>query len=116
MHNVHVSNVRAAHPTEPLDDGDTGSERVDAVINGAPAETAVALSDLRLALLKLSEDQRQVILLVGLEQLSYSEAATILNVPIGTVMSRLARGREQLRRMLAREPRLTGAAPLRRVK
>ncbi len=53
--------------------------------------------DLDQGLQALSEDQRQVLLLVGLEGLSYAETADILEIPIGTVMSRLARGREKLR-------------------
>jgi len=48
----------------------------------------------------LPEEQRQVVLLVGLEQFSYAETAEVLGVPIGTVMSRLARGRERLRALL----------------
>ena len=49
------------------------------------------------ALAALPEQQREVVLLVGLEGMSYVEAARVLNVPIGTIMSRLSRGREALR-------------------
>lgn len=48
------------------------------------------------ALARLSEDHRSVLLLVSVEDLSYAEAATVLGVPIGTVMSRLSRARQQL--------------------
>ena len=58
------------------------------------------LSELRTALASLAPEQREVVLLVGLEQMSYAEAAAVLEVPIGTVMSRLARGRERLRQLL----------------
>jgi RNA polymerase sigma-70 factor (ECF subfamily) len=60
----------------------------------------------------LPEDQRTVILLVSVEDLSYAEAARVLGVPIGTVMSRLARGRERMRQLTQEKGRL----PLRRVK
>jgi RNA polymerase sigma-70 factor (ECF subfamily) len=56
--------------------------------------------DMRRALARLSEEHRAVIVLVGLEQLSYREAAEVLNVPLGTVMSRLTRARRQLRALL----------------
>jgi RNA polymerase sigma-70 factor (ECF subfamily) len=106
MHGVFVNGVRRSRPTESLDALDSGgTERADA---GASAETAVAVRQLREALLRLPEEQRQVVLLVGLEQLSYAEAADVLGVPIGTVMSRLARGRERLRQLLD-----DGAADLR---
>lgn len=64
--------------------------------------------DLLRALDRLAHDQREVLLLVGLEGFTYEDAAAILGVPQGTVMSRLSRGREALRRLLDRNggPRL----------
>jgi len=56
--------------------------------------------DLRRAFAALPEEQRAALLLVGVEDLSYQEAARVLGVPIGTVMSRLSRGRERLRRYM----------------
>jgi hypothetical protein len=58
--------------------------------------------DLDRALARISEEQRQVILLIGLEGTSYEEAATILDVPIGTFRSRLSRGRTSLRTLIDR--------------
>lgn len=52
--------------------------------------------DLLRALATLPEDHRGVLLLVSVEDLSYAEAARVLNIPIGTVMSRLARARDKL--------------------
>jgi len=110
MHNLHVNGVRrhartpvrvpleadgAGHPSSAPDQGDR-----------------LAVRDLSRALQMLSEDQRSVVLLVGLENMSYKEAAAVLGVPVGTVMSRLARGRGHLRRLM------DGDAPpsIRRVK
>lgn len=59
----------------------------------------VELRDLVAALQLLPKEQREVVLLVGLEGLSYLEAANVIGVPVGTVMSRLSRGREALRRL-----------------
>ena len=56
--------------------------------------------DLLQALAQLPEAQRAVLLLVSLEQFSYAEAAHVLEVPMGTIMSRLARAREHMRRLL----------------
>jgi RNA polymerase sigma-70 factor, ECF subfamily len=67
--------------------------------------------DIQRALARLSPEQRAVVLLVGLEQLSYQEAAEVLKIPLGTVMSRLARGREQLRIQLNGEPAAPGIKP-----
>ena len=75
-------------------------------------EAALELRDLQRALEHLSPEQREVLLLVGLEQLDYAEVASVLGIPPGTVMSRLARAREALRRALREPPR----ARLRRIK
>jgi RNA polymerase sigma-70 factor (ECF subfamily) len=68
----------------------------------------------------LSGEQRQVVLLVGLEGLSYAETAEVLAIPVGTVMSRLARGRGRLRTLMGYEGYEGGGkgghAALRRVK
>jgi RNA polymerase sigma-70 factor (ECF subfamily) len=63
-------------------------------------ETALAHRDLLRGFAKLPEEQRSVLLLVAVEDFSYREAAHLLGVPIGTVMSRLSRGREHLRQYM----------------
>lgn len=95
---------------------------------GVPAADERALSadpglqlDMQRALARLSPEHRAVIVLVGLEQLSYKEAAEVLDIPLGTVMSRLTRAREQLRILLSDVPSSTpaaaaGAAHLTRIK
>jgi DNA-directed RNA polymerase specialized sigma24 family protein len=62
----------------------------------------LSLRDLDRALARIHEEQRRVLLLIGLEGTSYEEAARILDVPIGTVRSRVSRGREALRRLMDR--------------
>ena len=57
------------------------------------------LRDLERAIASLPEEQRSLILLVGLEGMSYEEAASVANLPVGTVRSRVSRGRETLRMM-----------------
>lgn len=67
-------------------------------------ERGLELRDLARGLQHLPDPQRQVILLVGLEGMNYKQVAAVLDIPIGTVMSRLHRGREALRRMMAVGP------------
>jgi hypothetical protein len=62
------------------------------------------LRDLQRAIDRLPEEQRSVILLVGLEGMRYEEVAEVLGVPVGTVRSRLSRGREALRRLIGLVP------------
>ena len=95
MHNLHADGVRRPRiGTVPLDD-DTPEPQV------APAQhERLALLDLQSALDALPVEQKEVLLLVGLEDMSYADAARTLGVPIGTVMSRLSRGRERLRALM----------------
>ena len=92
MHNVFVNNIRAKRGNQP-------SRPIEITV-AAPQEERLKLRDLNRALRELSPEQREVVLLIGLEQMSYEEAAKILGIPIGTVMSRLSRGREQLRTII----------------
>lgn len=62
----------------------------------------------------LTEEQRGILLLVSVEDLSYAEVSKVLGVPVGTVMSRLSRAREKLKQIL--EKPITGKAHIRRVK
>lgn len=96
MHNVYVNQLRSrtAHPVVSLEEGDFHPpEQVS-------ESDRLEIRDLDVALRKLPDEQREVLLLVGLEQLSYEEAARALGIPIGTVMSRLSRARERLRRLI----------------
>ena len=77
-------------------------------------EHAMFLEDVVNAMDALPDEHRAVLLLVGVEDLSYAEAARVLGVPVGTVMSRLSRGRERLRRAI--EGDRPAAGSLRRVK
>ncbi len=70
----------------------------------APAEDRVGIRDFSNAMHSLSTEHRQILLLVGVEGLSYREVADELGVPVGTVMSRLARARERLRAALEGAP------------
>ena len=82
-------------------------------------QSALEHRDLLRAFAALPEEQRTVLLLVGVEDLSYQEAARVLGVPIGTVMSRLSRGRQRLRRSMYGELKQNGPGcsdALRRVK
>ena len=102
MHNQHVNDVRRGV-----------REGITVELTEAPAMTAgpvaiakLELRDLERALEKLPTEQREVILLVGLEGLAYEEVAVILKVPVGTVRSRLSRGRDLLRRLMGMPEKL----------
>ena len=94
MHNVHVNQVRAARPTAALEDG--MPELAQRAVQG----DTLLVRDLERAIAALPAAQREVLLLVALEDLSYDETARVLGIPIGTVMSRLSRAREKLRALM----------------
>jgi RNA polymerase sigma-70 factor (ECF subfamily) len=66
----------------------------------ADQEEKLRVQDVLAAVDKLADDHRALILLIGVEELTYEEAAQVLGIPIGTVMSRLSRARGKLRRLL----------------
>jgi RNA polymerase sigma-70 factor (ECF subfamily) len=94
MHNVYVNQIRAAREMVEFDE--TALESA----SGDPQGDRLDMRDLERALHRLPAEQRQVLLLVALEDMSYDEAARALGVPIGTVMSRLSRARERLRALM----------------
>ena len=94
MHNVHVNKLRATRPTDPLDDA------MPELAQRAPQGDSLVVRDLDRAIARLPADQRAVLLLVTLEEMSYEEVARTLGIPIGTVMSRLSRAREKLRLLM----------------
>ena len=84
----------------PLEEDDILDSRVNNVVMFDPLKHLEGREVLE-ATNKLSEDHRAVLGLVVVEEFSYQEAATILGVPVGTVMSRLHRARRELRKRLA---------------
>ena len=95
MHNLSVDQLRRAAPaTDPLD------ENVSEPTVRASQSDRLELRDLEVALGLLPAEQREVLLLIGLEEMRYEEVAVALGIPLGTVMSRLARGRERLRALM----------------
>lgn len=97
MHNVFVNQVTssaARQEWQMLDD-----EAMNVPVEPAQ-ERALEMRDLASSLAQLPTEYREVLLLVGLEELRYEEAAKILDVPLGTIMSRLSRGRERLRQLM----------------
>ncbi|MBC8021939.1 MAG: RNA polymerase sigma factor, partial [Burkholderiales bacterium] len=102
MHNVFVNQLKARKPgTEIEIDEATIAARI-------PTADSVDVLDLQRALLALAPEQREVLLLVALEDMTYADVSGALGIPIGTVMSRLSRGRERLRRLMNGETAKAG--------
>ena len=97
LHNQHVNDIRRS----VRESARVPVEEVGATLTVPPnAVSALQLRDLDRAIATLPAEQRQAILLVGLEGLSYEKVAAILDVPVGTVRSRLSRGRDTLRKRM----------------
>ena len=102
MHNVFVNQLKARKigPSVEIDE-----QMIAAHI---PTVTSVDVLDLQRALLTLAPEQREVVLLIALEDMTYADVSRALGIPIGTVMSRLSRGREKLRRLMNGEATKSG--------
>ena len=95
MHNQHVDGIRRPKLATVMMDDDTPEVAM------APTQgERLAVLDLQVALDLLPVEQKEIVLLVALEDMAYAEIATTLGIPIGTVMSRLSRGRERLRALM----------------
>jgi RNA polymerase sigma factor (sigma-70 family) len=106
MHNLYLNQRRALPALAPLDIEDLQDQ-----LPGTPGPSDDAL-DLERCLLRLPADQRAVLLLVAMEDMSYEDTARILDIPIGTVMSRLSRARARLRALMERAPAPSAVSPL----
>ena len=102
MHNVFVNQLKARKIAPHVE--------IDEATIAAPIPTATSVDviDLQRALLTLAPEQREVVLLVALEDMTYADVSRALGIPIGTVMSRLSRGRERLRRVMNGEAARSG--------
>jgi len=96
MHNIFINQVRSArHQLEQ------SMEEVPVVPTRATQGDALELAEVERALRILPAEQREVLLLVAVEQMSYAQASRVLSLPVGTVMSRLSRARERMRAAMA---------------
>ncbi len=102
LHNAYIDRLtvsRRHRATVRLDDDGSAAERA-ALSEPAGQLLSLELGDVARAIAAMPFEQREVVLLVGLEGMSYQAVADMLDVPIGTVMSRLSRGRAALHRMI----------------
>ena len=95
MHNLHADGVRRPRLTTVAMDDDTAEVPI-----AATHGDRLAVLDLQAAIGLLPAEQKEVLLLVALEDMAYAEIAATLGIPVGTVMSRLSRGRERLRALM----------------
>jgi RNA polymerase sigma-70 factor (ECF subfamily) len=98
MHNVFVNQLKARRIASEVDIDDMS------IAAPIPTVTAIDVGDVQRALSCLAPEQREVLLLIALEDMTYADVSRALGIPIGTVMSRLSRGRERLRRAMNGEP------------
>ena len=110
MHNVFVNqraHARRDAARLSLDDEDNGIARELSVRPNQ--QLRVEIADVAREMDRLPCEQREVLLLAAVEELRYEEIATLLGIPIGTVMSRLSRAREKLRRAVEPDAVAVGA-------
>ncbi|OLP55049.1 RNA polymerase subunit sigma [Rhizobium rhizosphaerae] len=94
LHNVHIDGIRRKRSQASRAEG---AALVAEQTGGPVQEEAVRLGQIRDAFASLPEEQRAALHLVAVDELSYAEAAKVLGIPVGTLMSRIARARARLR-------------------
>jgi RNA polymerase sigma-70 factor, ECF subfamily len=103
MHNVFVNQIRKASARAVHVSVDSNEMNESEFAVASTSMHSLDMRDLDFALQRLPDEQREVVLLIGLEEMTYGEVARALDIPVGTVMSRLSRGRERLRLLMAGE-------------
>ncbi len=96
MHNVFVNQVRSRRS-----EIERTMEELPEIAVRATQSDLLELADVERALRGLPDEQREVLLLIAVEEMTYDEASRSLAIPVGTVMSRLSRARERMRRLIA---------------
>jgi len=96
MHNVFVNQVRSKRS-----EIEKTMEELPVVAVRATQSDSLEIADVERALRALPDEQREVLILVAIEEMTYDEVSRALAIPIGTVMSRLSRARERMRRLIA---------------
>jgi RNA polymerase sigma-70 factor (ECF subfamily) len=100
LHNLYIDEIRRRRSRGKEQDITELMDHVE--LSAAPSESG-AIREFMRAVNLLSVEHRQILLLVSVEELNYREIAEELSIPIGTVMSRLARARERLRSVMEGE-------------
>jgi len=96
MHNVFVNQIRSKRS-----EIEKTMEELPVVAVRATQSDSLEIADVERALRALPDEQREVLILVAIEEMTYDEVSRALAIPIGTVMSRLSRARERMRRLIA---------------
>ncbi len=98
MHNLFINQVRRTSSQPVTQDLDENIRD-----NGSSPESQWSFQHLQTSIATLPDEQKQVFLLVSLEGFAYEEVAKIMDIPVGTVMSRLSRARDRLRQLLSEQ-------------
>ena len=109
LHNVYANQARKYDRMPSL-----VSYSQDSISSSAD-DVDLTITDLQRGLDMLSSEHREILLLIGLEQMSYKDTAVVLNIPLGTVMSRLTRARKKLRELMT-DPTIPTMPVIRRIK
>jgi RNA polymerase sigma-70 factor (ECF subfamily) len=113
MHNVFVNQLAAARrdaANVSLDAEDESGTPLLQVSTDDNPTRRIEVQEVMRQVRRLPPEQREVLMLVAVHELHYEEVAAVLGIPVGTVMSRLSRARDKLRRIAPRQPFALGAA------